>query len=342
MRNKNLWVISLFIAGIFACNKGVIDQVFTGFKKPNSFPTPTYHFETNPITQQGFELGRKLFYDPILSTDLTISCGSCHIQTSAFTQHGHSVSHGVADRLGTRNSPPIMNLAWHPTFMWDGGIFDLDLQPIAPITSHVEMDDNMPNILSKLRNQAEYPKMFKNAFGTDEITSVHLLKALSQFMLLCVSSQSKYDSVSQNLTTFSNDEKVGYEIYKQKCSSCHPEPLFTDFSFRNNGLSISEINDMGRYNITLLPEDKYRFKTPSLRNLYYTAPYMHDGRLLNLEAVLTHYNEQVQQTPNLDPILASNQQLGIPLTANEQKMLLRFLNTLNDISFISNKQLSEQ
>ena len=132
--------------------KSLCASVFAGFQKPSNFPEPAYHFNTNTVTKDGFELGRKLFYETRLSANNTISCGSCHIQTSAFTHHGHTVSHGIFDRLGTRNSPPIMNLAWNTSFMWDGGIADLDLQPVAPITNHLEMDETMPNVLNKLRN----------------------------------------------------------------------------------------------------------------------------------------------------------------------------------------------
>ena len=133
MNKKHFIVIFFLLASIVACKKEVI-EAFAGFQQPANFPAPLYRFENNPVTKEGFELGRKLFYDPILSANNTISCGNCHVQTSAFTHHGHSVSHGIEDRLGTRNSPPIMNLAWSNSFMWDGGIGDLDLQPIAPIT----------------------------------------------------------------------------------------------------------------------------------------------------------------------------------------------------------------
>lgn len=339
---KNHWIVVIFLlAGVLACKKEVI-EAFAGFQQPPNFPAAVYHFETNPITKEGFELGRKLFYDPILSANNTISCGSCHIQTAAFTQHGHRVSHGIFDRLGIRNSPPIMNLAWSNNFMWDGGILDLDLQPVAPITNHVEMDDSMANVLNKLRNHSTYPALFKNAFGSADISSATFLKALSQFMLMCISSNSKYDSVKRQQSTFTSGEELGYAIFKQKCSSCHAEPLFTDNSFRNNGLAISAVNDFGRYNITLNASDKYKFKVPSLRNLDHTPPYMHDGRLFTLDAVLDHYTGQVQQTPNLDPLFLRNAQPGIALTSDERAKLLLFLSTLNDRSFLTNKMLSEQ
>ncbi len=161
--NSKIFCVTGILALLVACSKEMIDR-FEGFQKPSHFPEPAYHFSTNPITENGFKLGRKLFYEPRLSRNNTVSCGSCHIQSSAFTQHGHDVSHGIDDRLGTRNSPPIMNLAWMPTFFWDGGVFDLDLQPVVPITNHVEMDETIPNVLNKLRNHPGYPGLFKKAF----------------------------------------------------------------------------------------------------------------------------------------------------------------------------------
>jgi len=342
MYRKHFIVILIFVAAICACNKDVLEVLelpFTGFQKPANFPEPVYHFATNTVTKEGFELGRKLFYDPVLSGNNTISCGSCHIQTSAFTHHGHSTSHGIFDSMGTRNSPPIMNLAWNTSFMWDGGIADLDLQSIAPITNHVEMGETMANVLQKLRSSATYRAMFKKAYGSEEITTSNFLKSLSQFMAMCVSSNSKYDSVKRNEGPgFTQDEQEGYVLVKQKCAPCHNEPLFTDFTFRNNGISISAVNDLGRYLITQNDADRYKFKVPSLRNLSYTAPYMHDGRLFTLDAVLDHYATKIQATPNLDAQLQS----GIALSSAERKKVLAFLATLNDKSFLLNKQLSEQ
>lgn len=341
MHKKHCVVIFIFIAGIIACNKDVIDEVIT-FVNPSYFPQPTYNLSNNEINKAKFELGRKLFYETLLSANNTISCGSCHIQTSAFTHHGHSLSHGIFDLQGTRNSPPIMNLAWASSYMWDGGIVDLDLQPIAPITNHVEMGDSLPNVLAKLRNHPQYPTLFKNAFGNSEITGAQFLKALSQFMVMCISNNAKYDSVKRNEAKFTIVEQQGYQVFQQKCGTCHKEPLFTDYSFRNNGLSISLQNDEGKFLVTGNVNDKYKFKMPSLRNLSYTAPYMHYGRLLTLEAVLEHYTSNVQQTLNLDPLLQQNSQLGISLTTNEKLSLLAFLKTLDDKSFLVDKRFSEQ
>lgn len=339
MKQKH-WVGIIALLFLFVgCSKDIIDEWFPGFVRPSNFPEPVYRFDDNPITKQGFELGRKLFYEPRLSRNNTISCASCHIQASAFTHHGHDISHGIDDRLGKRNSPPIMNLAWSTTFMWDGGIFDLDLQPIAPITTHEEMDENLSNVLAKLQSTPPYPQLFSEAFGSAEVTTAGLLKALSQFMTMCISSNSKYDSIMRNEVNveFTSDELAGYRLVQQKCVSCHAEPLFTDYSFRNNGIAIGANNDSGRYAVTLNPEDMYKFKVPSLRNLSFTAPYMHDGRFYNLDAVLDHYSGNVNHTPNLDLTLIN----GIPLTSEEKRQIKIFLETLSDRTFLNNSLLSE-
>jgi len=340
-----LWFLGLFI---LACKKDnpVREEVesWLGFVKPANFPEPEYNFANNPVTREGFALGKALFNEPRLSRNNTITCASCHIQSSAFTQHGHDVSHGIDDRLGTRNSPPIMNLAWNKAFMWGGGVFDLDLQPIAPITNHEEMDEKLDNVLTKLRSMPKYTGMFKSAFGSEEITTARFMKALSQFMLMCVSSNSKYDKVMRKEAgqAFTDDEMAGYLLFREKCASCHREPLFTDGSFRNNGLAVSPIDDQGLYTTTLQASDKYKFKVPSLRNLQYTAPYMHDGRFLTLNAVFDHYHQQVQATPNLDPLLQQNGSLGISLSTEARRQLTAFLNTLNDTEFINNPLLAEE
>jgi len=349
MKKRTLYVILFFFSlFIYACKKETnIREVmsnFWGFQKPSNFPDPVYKLENNRITEAGFLLGRALFYEPRLSRDHTISCGSCHIQTSAFTQHGHDVSHGIDDRLGSRNSPPMMNLAWNKSFMWDGGVFDLDLQPVNPITNPVEMDEKIENVLMKLKQMPKYVALFNQAFGTEEITNARMMKALSQFMLMCVSANSKYDKVmrKEEGQVFTPDEQAGYIIFKDKCSNCHREPLFTDGSFRNNGIAIGPNNDQGRYMATLNPADAYKFKVPSLRNLSYTAPYMHDGRFLTLNGVLEHYSNEVKATPNLDPFLQQHDQLGISLSADAKLKITQFLKTLDDKDFVTRKDLAEQ
>ena len=325
-----------------ACTKTGLEQ-FAGFTKPANFPDPVYHFNTNPVTEAGFVLGRKLFYEPMLSRDNTISCGTCHIQSAAFTHHGHDVSHGIDDRLGTRNSPAIMNLAWGKSFFWDGGVFDLDLQPIVPITNPVEMDETMQGVLTKLRADSQYPSLFQAAFGSPEINTERTMKALSQFMTMLVSANSKYDKVKRKEgAVFTDDEAQGYALFAQHCGSCHQEPLFTDESFRNNGIGASPLNDEGRYAVTLHETDRYKFKVPGLRNLKYTAPYMHDGRFLTVEAVVEHYAVHVKGTPNLDPLLVKNGTPGLQLSKAEQQKIVAFLSTLNDEHFVTDKRFAEQ
>lgn len=335
---KRSFIVCGLLLLLVACSKEMISH-FQGFHKPADFPEPTYKFADNPVTEDGFLLGRSLFYEARLSRNNTISCGSCHIQSSAFTQHGHDVSHGIDDRLGTRNSPPIMNLAWMPTFFWDGGVFDLDLQPIVPITNHVEMDESIPNVLQKLRSHPSYPGLFRNAFGDTTINTARVMKALSQFMLMCISDNSKYDSVIRNQgVIFTPTEQRGYALFQNKCAACHKEPLFTDYSFRNNGIGIGFNNDAGRFAVTLKETDRYKFKVPSLRNVEFTAPYMHDGRFITLAAVVDHYSSTIPETQNLDPLLTN----GITLTVDDKNDLVAFLKTLSDRKFLTNKMLAEQ
>lgn len=316
---------------------------FDGFKKPSNFPEPVYDLAENSVTEEGFILGRKLFYEPRLSRNNTVSCGTCHIQSFAFTHHGHDVSHGIDDRLGTRNTPPIMNLAWSKAFFWDGGVFHLDLQPLVPITSEAEMDERLSIVLEKLKHNPDYPPLFKKAFGTEEINTQRLMKALSQYMLMCISSNSKYDKVMRKEgEEFTAQEQKGYFLFKQNCSNCHTEPLFTDQTFRNNGLPPGPIDDRGRFLITLDSSDAYKFKVPSLRNIEFTGPYMHDGRFSDLDQVLDHYRYNIQHTPNLDSLLDKQHRRGFLITDEEKSAIISFLKTLSDRDFLTNPLLAEQ
>ena len=315
---------------------------FRGFSKPGNFPEPVYDIKNNPITKNGFELGRQLFYETALSRDNSISCGNCHVQSSAFTQHGHDLSHGIDDQLGTRNSSPIMNLAWSKSFMWDGGVFHLELFPLSPITNPVEMDEKMENVLAKLSAKKEYQGKFIAAYGDTAITGKRVFNALTQFMLMCISSDSKYDSVMRNSgSKFTAVEQNGYQIFQKDCSVCHRAPLFTDGSFRNNGLDHTYNPDSGRQGITLDINDRFKFKVPSLRNNAYTVPYMHDGRFTTLDQVLDHYSKGIKESCTLDPTLRKNGVYGIALSAEEKTALKAFLRTLNDKHFITREDLAE-
>jgi len=305
---------------------------------PPGWPNPHYNFENNPLTKEGFVLGRALFYEPMLSRDNTISCGSCHQQFAAFAHAGHDLSHGIDGKFGNRNAPALFNLNWHPHFMWDGGINHIEVQPLAPITNPVEMDETMNNVVQKLSQSSKYKKMFKDAFGDDSISSQRILKALAQFMGMLYSYRSKYDMVKQGRAQFTASEQRGYQLFVQRCAVCHKEPLFTDFSFRNNGLSVNPaLQDSGRMRITGNPNDRNKFKVPSLRNVALTSPYMHDGRFETLQQVLEHYNSGIVQSATLDTLL----QNGIPLTPQDKQDIINFLYTLTDYEFVYDKKFAD-
>lgn len=344
---KKIIIISiLFSLSVASCVKDTANNIDNTtdtikFEVPKNFPAPIYNFSKNEVTSAGFALGKKLFYDGQLSRDGSISCGDCHQQSAGFTQHGHRVSHGIDNQLGTRNSPPLFNLAWHNTFFWDGGVHDLDLFSISPIENPIEMDESMPNVIKKLEADPSYSPMYKAAFGTSEINGARTFQALSQFMTMLVSASSKYDKYirGEDGTTLTIEELAGLQLVKQKCQSCHKGDLFSDFTFRNNGVGNGV--DKGRALITLNPEDNYKFKVPSLRNLAYTAPYMHNGVYLDLDAVLQHYNSEIKVSATLDPILQQGGVVGIPLSSTEQSQIIAFLKTLNDEAFIKDRRFSE-
>lgn len=312
------------------------------FQKPSNFPEPTYNFNNNPLTEKGIELGKRLFFDGDLSSDGTVSCGFCHEQAFAFTHHRHQFSHGVEGRIGTRNSQPIQNMAFQKFFAWDGATAHLDMFPIVPITNEKEMDETVANVILKLKNKKGYKAMFKAAFENGEINTENTFKALSQFMIIMVSSNSKYDKYvrGEKGGNFTKEEKAGLKIFKEKCAICHKTDLFTDDSFRNNGLPINpNINDKGRAVTAFDEKEKYKFKVPSLRNVQVTGPYMHDGRFYTLEAVLDFYDEGVTDTENLDPILKhTDGTLGIKLSSEEKQNIITFLKTLTDYEFLEDKR----
>jgi cytochrome c peroxidase len=340
---KILVVFALSIVLLTSCKKGDDTKTDVSFVRPSNFPEPKYNFNNNPVTTAGFELGRKLFYDPILSRDNSTSCGSCHVSFSAFTHHGHAVSHGIDNKLGTRNAPPVMNMAWSDEFMWDGGINQLDLLPIAPIENPVEMDLEFAEAVRKVKANAVYTKLFKSAFGSEEITGPRMLQALSQFMNCLISANSKYDKWKRNEgATLTQDEQDGLALFQQKCSSCHSTDLFTDNKFHNNGVKDVFTTEKGRAMITERPEDIGKFKTPSLRNVERTYPYMHDGSLQTLEQVLEHYNSGVKTSATLDATLQQNGVIGIPLTDIEKTKIIAFLKTLTDEEFIRDARFAEQ
>lgn len=296
---------------------------------PEGWAKPVYEVSKNPLTKEGFELGRHLFYDPILSRDHTISCASCHLQATGFTHVDHDLSHGIDGKIGIRNSMTIMNVAWSKNFMWDGGINHLDMQPLAPLSNSVEMDENFENVIKKLNQSIKYKSLFYKAFDDSLATGQKMLLAFSQFIVQLNSYNSKYDKyIRKELGgEFSEQEKNGLELFRIHCASCHTEPLFTNQDFEKNGLPVdTTLNDLGRFKITHNPKDSLKFKVPTLRNIQFTFPYMHDGRFKKLREVLNHYT--------------STDKLKKPifLTSNEKTDIIAFLLTLTDNDFLFDKR----
>lgn len=311
------WIVLFLLSGISS------EKLFF---TPDGWPVPVYDFQQNPPTQAKFELGRRLFYDPILSADSSTSCSSCHSNYNAFTHTDHALSHGIHDRVGKRNSMALFNLAWKDAFFWDGAAHQLDVQALAPLTDSNELGSKVNEVLQRIKTTAPYPALFKRAFGREEINTQNFLKALAIFELSLISNQSKYDSVQRKEAQFTAQEKNGYSLFLQFCQRCHEEPLFRKNGFEKNGLPMNlKLKDTGRFNLTKQHEDSLKFTIPSLRNLSYSYPYFHDGRANRLMDVLQYYNT----TPSI---------VQVPMTKNELIDLQSFLLTLNDVNFVFNKK----
>lgn len=303
---------------------------------PAGWPKPsTDIFAKNKLTEEGFQLGKKLFYDGRLSKDGEVSCASCHQQFAAFSTYDHDFSHGVNNTFSSRNAPALFNLAWMTALHWDGGINHIEVQPLTPLTAANEMGETLDSVLIKIKADDNYRRMFKAAFGDATVTSQRMLKALAQFTGSLVSANSKYDKVKNGEEHFTAFEQNGYEVFKTNCAGCHKEPLFTDNNFHNNGLMLNRFNDIGRQKITLFPGDSLKFKVPSLRNVQLSFPYMHDGRFYTLANVIDHYNNLHQQ-PGLDTLLKNK----IAINSTQKNQLIYFLYTLTDTSFTKNKRFA--
>ncbi len=296
----------------------------------------------NPLTEEGVALGRRLFHDTRLSVNESQSCASCHEQSRAFSDT-RRFSTGAEQRQGKRNAMPLFNLAWHDAFFWDGRAPTLREQVLMPITDPAEMNETLPNVVAKLAADDGAAEEFKAAFGTPEISAERIAKALEQFLLTLVSQESRFDRAVRKLTTLSESEKRGLQLFVTEfdpkrslrgadCFHCHGGTLFTSQNFANNGLELAA-GDTGLMAVTGKEDDRGKFKVPSLRNIALTAPYMHDGRFATLEQVVEHYSGGVRRTNTLDPNLAKHPEAGIQLTAGEKADLVAFLNTLTDEDF---------
>lgn len=292
---------------------------------------------TNPLTVEGVALGKRLFYDPILSGDNTQSCASCHLQEFAFTDP-NQFSTGITGEQGPRNAMPLVNLGWQTKFFWDGGANGMESQVMGPITNPIEMHETMANAVAELNAHAEYPELFKAAFGSSEVTSQNIMRAIAQFERILISGNSKYDQYMRGEASLTAQELSGKALFedmsKGDCSHCHTMgSTFSDFEFRNTGLDSISV-DEGRYLITLNESDKGKFKTPSLRNVELTGPYMHDGRFQTLLECIEHYNTGFHYSANLDPNLFFS--VKGRMTQQEMEDIVAFLKTLTDMEFVNN------
>lgn len=308
---------------------------------PQGFPDMIIP-EDNPMTEEGVALGRMLFYDPILSADNTQSCADCHAPEFAFSDNGKRFSTGIDGIEGTRNSMAVINIGWMPHLFWDGRALGVEDQALGPVPNPIEMHQPWPMAMNKLNVHEDYPDLFFKAFGTRSIDSTLVTKAIAQFERTMISSNSKWDRYLKGEVQLTQAESKGFEIFfteKGDCFHCHTTILYTDNLFHNNGLD-SAFVDKGLFDATGLANDIGKFKSPTLRNLEFTAPYMHDGRFETLEEVIQFYSHEVKFSPTVDPLMKKVNQGGIQLTDDEKESLLAFLKTLSDPSFNDNPEFS--
>lgn len=355
-----------FLIGIFALalliscssNDSEPDDTDDGYvatPKPLTVPPifqqllpPPFIPADNPQTVEGIALGRKLFFDPILSGNGTQACASCHKPANSFTDDLR-FSIGIDGIAGTRNSMPIYNMAWNinSKFFWDGRANSIEAQALEPVIDPIEMHNTWENAVASLQSHNLYPELFNKAFGTTTITKELTAKAIAQFERTLISGNSPFDKYLLGEGTLTPQQLNGFQIFMDEsrgdCFHCHGNennPLWTDNIFHNNGLD-SIITDKGLGEITGDPNQDGFFKSPSLRNLAYTAPYMHDGRFATLEEVINHYSEGLVYSPTIDPLMKSIAQGGVQLTEPDKADLKAFLLSLSDPSFINNPDFQD-
>ncbi len=303
----------------------------------------------NPQTEEGIALGKKLFFDPILSGDNSQACADCHAPQNAFTDPDR-FSDGINGTLGNRNSMPLFNLAWNydEKFFWDGSVFSLEHQVFEPVSDPSEMASNWQQLETELQQHPQYPDLFEKAFGTSTIDSNLVAKAIAQFERTLISSNSKFDKYLLGEVELTPEELNGFNVFMDEnrgdCFHCHgsdKNPLWTDNIFHNNGLD-DTFSDLGLGAVTGDPADNGKFKTPSLRNLAFTAPYMHDGRFATIDEVINHYSEGLKNSPTIDPLMKKVAQGGVGLSEKDKADLKSFLLSLSDHEFINNSAFNNQ
>lgn len=322
---------------------------------PANFP-PMPIPPNNPLTVEGVELGRFLFYDERLSGDNSQSCGSCHAPAFAFTDHGNRFSVGIDGIAGTRNSMALINLAWDNFYFWDGRSATLEEQILEPVVNPIEMHETWPNAMAKLAADPAYPPLFQAAFGDPAIDSLRVAKAIAQFLRIMISGNSKFDKALRGEAVFTQQEQRGLVLTQLEggdpannlggqwgadCFHCHPHPggLFSNGQMENNGLD-SVFTDLGYGAVTGNPMDNGKFKVPTLRNVALTAPYMHDGRFASLEEVIEHYDSGGVPSATISPFMKFTQG-GLQLPQSDKEALVAFLHTLTDMDFVNDPRFQD-
>jgi len=302
---------------------------------PYGFPDMNIPYN-NPMTVEGISLGEKLFKDPILSANNTLACINCHQQNLSYSDF-NQFSTGIDNIEGTRNATALINIGWNTSFNWDGSSLTLEEQAFEPVTNPIEMHNNWGNVETLLNSHIEYPNLFKEAFNINYIDSIHIVKAIAQFERTLISANSKLDRYLNNEEQLTISELNGYAIFnteKGDCFHCHSSQLFMDNQFHNNGLDIEPFTDLGRAKFTGYSSDNGKFKTPTLRNIELTAPYMHDGRFSSLEEVVEHYDSGGKYSTTIDPLM-KKLGVGLQLTNQEKIDLVSYLKTLTNQEFIT-------
>lgn len=346
-------LISFFIAVIYlvSCSKtDIVQEEPQPYRLAVPLNFPAFEDDPhNPLSETGVALGRRLFYDVRLSGNNKISCASCHQQQLAFSDGTALSNMGVSGTKLLRHAPALINLAWARNgLFWDGGSTNLESQAFGPLSAHDEMAQDLYQLVEELNADGQYPQLFRAAFK-QEVSAAGVVKALAQFQRTMVSANSSYDKYRRNEgAVLSSKELRGLQLVQQKCQQCHATDLFTDNSYHNNGLdddfSIEDHDNIykGRFRVSYHLSDLGAYRTPTLRNIMLTAPYMHDARFASIEAVLDHYSDGVKSSSSLSPELyqKENRAPGITLSAEDKASIIAFLHTLTDADFITNKTLS--
>jgi cytochrome c peroxidase len=327
MRNIG-WIGAFVILLFVGCNQQKADHAVV-------YPTVTYP-EDNPFSTEKAELGRRLFYEKGLSLDSSVSCASCHLQQFAFTDTAR-VSRGFKGDTGFRNSTSLANVAFQNAFFRDGGVHTLERAVHPPVLTEFEMNMMPEEMLERLRANQQYADLFKKSFD-GELDYKSVVYALATFQRTLVSFQSRYDSfIAGDTAALTKEELAGLTLFRSerlKCNTCHQEPLFIDNELHNIGLYDVYV-DYGRGRVTLDSADYGKFRTPTLRNIAVSGPYMHDGSFKSLEEVVAFYETGGKQHPNRSPILTP-----FKLTDKERKQLISFLEALTDSTFLHNPKFA--